>query len=406
MKPLTPSETIQFIKDSLMIGEIPYIAGPPGIGKSDVFAQVADDFGLVLIDERLSQKLPEDMSGLPSLNQATGKAQYNPFDTIPMEGDPLPIVNGVEMHGWLLLLDELPSASEEVLAACYSLLLGHTLGGKKVHPRVRIGAAGNRATDSAIARALPDTILSRVLPREMKVSSSDWLKWAKKLASLKKKNLSVETVADFIRKNPDMLLSTVDPESREENESYSTPRGWGKMFKIVGLHEKSSKSSQAVDSAGIPVPGAFHGEAITKNIRHLMEAAVGVIEARAFVDFYNGTMILPYPHEIVQAPASQPIPPTGAGKASITAQLAEHFVDSKDQSRENILQYINRMDAEYAELFHQMIKEKLGQGASAKRVAEKAGQVLGVTLIPKINKNGEEKSTPSTTAAESIFDGF
>lgn len=404
MKALTPSETIKFIADCLIIGEIPYIAGPPGIGKSDVFAQVAEDFGLVLIDERLSQKLPEDMSGLPSLNQATGKAQYNPFDTIPMEGDPLPIVDGVEMHGWLLLLDELPSASEEVLAACYSLLLGHTLGGKKVHPKVRIGAAGNRSTDSAIARPLPDTILSRVLPREMRVSAADWLKWAKSLAAMKKKNLAVETVADFIRKNPDMLLSTVDPAAREENESYSTPRGWGKMFKIIGLHEKKSTKTQAKDSAGIPVPGAVHGEPITQRIRNLMEAAVGVIEAKAFSDFYNETMKLPYPHEIVQAPASQPIPPTSAGKASITAQLAEHFADSKDQSRDNILQYINRMDAEYGELFHQMIKEKLGQGATAKRMVEKVGEVLGVTLMPK--KIGEDPPSPSTSAADSIFDGF
>lgn len=85
---LTPSGE-EFIMNALMIREIPYLSGPPGIGKSDIVAQVAEDFGLLLLDIRLSQMLPEDLTGLPSLNPTTGKAAYNPFDTFPMEGDPI-----------------------------------------------------------------------------------------------------------------------------------------------------------------------------------------------------------------------------------------------------------------------------------------------------------------------------
>ena len=154
MLELTPSEMKKFVINALKIKKIPYIAGAAGIGKSDLTEQVADDFNLFLLDIRLSQKLPEDLTGLPRLNEATGKAEYTPFDTFPMVGDPIP--EGYD--GWLVFLDELSSASDEVWSAIYSLLLGHSVGGHKLHPKALICAAGNRASDSALARELPDTL--------------------------------------------------------------------------------------------------------------------------------------------------------------------------------------------------------------------------------------------------------
>ncbi len=108
MLELTPSEVKKFITNALKIRKIPYVAGPPAIGKSNIFAQTADDFNLYLMDIRLSQKLPEDLTGLPRLNEATQKAEYTPFDTFPMEGDKIP--DGYD--GWLVFLDEISTASE------------------------------------------------------------------------------------------------------------------------------------------------------------------------------------------------------------------------------------------------------------------------------------------------------
>lgn len=379
---LTPSEMKEFITNALMIREIPYVAGPPGIGKSDIVAQVADDFGLKLLDIRLSQMLPEDLTGLPSLDAKTGKAEYNPFSTFPMAGDKIPD----NYNGWLIFLDELSSASEEVFAAIYSLLLGHRVGGKPVHPKALIVAAGNRATDSAIARELPDTLISRMLPATMSVSSRDWLMWASDPATK-----GHDTVIDFIKKYPDLLNTTVDASKREELETFPTPRGWGKAMKIMQFHEKQAMKNRVTrkDAAGIPMGDSNSASPITPQIHALLEGAIGMAAAKSFQEHYDESISLPYPWEIAQSPASARIPTNTIGKAKLTADLADFFIGTQDQSRDAIMIYMNRMEPEQAALFVQMLVEKLGDTPTDRRMIQNVKKRLNVTdiAVPTSNLN-------------------
>jgi hypothetical protein len=375
-KALTPSQTKEFIINHLMIKEWPAVMGPPGIGKSELVFEVGEEFDLKVLDIRLSSYLPEDMTGLPVVNDKTGKASYNPFDTFPLEGDPIP--NGYS--GWLIFLDEITSASEEMMAAIYSLLLGHTVGGKKVHPKAVIVAAGNRSTDSAIARPLPDTLISRMAVCEMKASAKDWIKWAE---SPRADKIRHESVISFIKKYPDMLVSQVDPKTREENEPFHSPRGWGRMMKIVNLHESQSKKNVVTkkDAAGIPVPVANKGKPITPAINAMFISASGTLAATAFKEHYDDAMQLPFPWEIAQSPSSSKIPTSMAGKAELTTNLVEHFIESSETSRDAILQYMNRMDPEYTALFSETLREKLGGTATDQRLVESVNKRLGVTGI-------------------------
>lgn len=375
MKPLTPSQTIEFVIDALMMKEVAYIAGVPAIGKSSVIKQVAKQFNLKLITEYLSQKLPEDLTGLPTMNEKTKKAEYIPFDTFPLEGDVVP--DGYD--GWLIFLDELSSSSQEIMAAVYSLILERTIGGRKLHPKALMVAAGNRSTDSAIARALPDTLITRMLVCEMKTDSTNWLAWA-----AEPENNGHTSVISFITKYPDLLLGTVKPENRAELETYPTPRGWEKMFKIVKLHEKKSKNTQLTrkDSAGVPVaPNSMSGSVITSGILNLMNGAIGVTGAKSFQEHYDESIKLPYPWEIAQSPGSSRIPDSTIGKAKLTADLAEHFLDTQDQSRDAILQYMNRMDKEHSALFAQIIAEKLGDTVSDRALVDSIKKRLKVQLL-------------------------
>lgn len=371
---LTPSEAKEFITNALMIREIPYLSGPPGIGKSDIVAQVADDFGLLLLDIRLSQMLPEDLTGLPSLNPTTGKAAYNPFDTFPMEGDPIP----AGYNGWLIFLDEMSSASEEVFAAIYSLLLGHRVGGKKVHSKALIVAAGNRSTDSAIARELPDTLITRMLPITMAVSHKDWMMWA-----TDPNTKGHEGIIDYIKKYPDNLNTTVEASKRDELETFPTPRGWGKAMKIMHFHEKMSSKNRITrkDAAGIPMGDQNSTTPITPQIHALLEAAVGMAAAKSFQEHYDEAISLPYPWEIAQSPNSARIPNNTIGKAKLVSDLADFFIGTQDQSRDAILQYMNRMEPEQCALFAQIMVEKLGDTPTDRRMIDNIKKRLGVKDI-------------------------
>lgn len=372
---LTPSEMKEFITGALMLREIAYVAGPHGIGKSDLVAQIADELNLKLLDIRLSQMLPEDLTGLPSLDQKSGKAEYNPFSTFPMAGDKIP--DGYS--GWLIFLDELSSASEEVFAAIYSLLLGHRVGGKQVHPKALIVAAGNRSTDSAIARELPDTLITRMLPATMSVSARDWLAWA-----ADPKSKAHEGVVDFIKKYPELLNTTVEASKREELETHPTPRGWGKAMKVMHFHEKVSAKHRITrkDSAGIPIKDPNTTSVpITPTIHALLEAAVGMAAAKSFQEHYDEAISLPYPWEIAQSPSSARIPNNMIGKSKLTADLAEFFIGTQDQSRDAILVYMNRMEPEQAALFVQTIVEKIGDTPTDRRMIQNIKKRLNVTDI-------------------------
>lgn len=371
MLELTPSEAKTFITNALKIRKIPYIAGPAGIGKSDLHVQVAEEFNLMLLDIRLSQKLPEDLTGLPRLNEKTGKAEYTPFDTFPMEGDTIP--EGYD--GWLIFLDELSSASDEVWSAIYSLLLGHIVGGRRLHSKALICAAGNRASDSAIARQLPDTLITRMLTANMKVSSKDWLIWAKE-----PKNKINSAVIDFINKNPDMLMSTISSTSREELESYGTPRGWATVSLFTNLHEKINKP---VSKKGELTSPTYKAKAITEDISHVMTSAVGFMEAKAYIDHFNEQMVIPYPWEVAQSASSVRIPTSAIARAELTEELAKHFIESGAQSREALLLYMNRNDSETRSLFCTLIKQAIGETVS------------DLALVDDINKRlMVDKSTP------------
>lgn len=97
----------QFIKARL----VPMVEGSPGTGKSQIVHQIAQEYGLKVIDLRLSQCDPTDLMGFPTI---TGnKAGYRPMETFPIEGDPIP----EGYSGWLLFLDEFNSAPPATQAA-------------------------------------------------------------------------------------------------------------------------------------------------------------------------------------------------------------------------------------------------------------------------------------------------
>lgn len=379
---LSPSKAYEFIVRALKEHQVPYISGPSAIGKSQVVHKIAKDANAKIIDLRLSQMLSEDLTGLPERDSDRGKAVYLPFDTIPLENDSIP--NGYS--GWLLFTDELSSAQEEVLAAAYSIYLDRMVGGKKIHPKCLIVAAGNRSFDSAIARELPDTLLTRMLPFEMIVNHRDWINWANE-------NNINEAIINFIEKEPSQLYAFVDAASRSELEIFATPRGWEKASAHLTAHENSVKQVAKVDKAGVPIP-LKEGEKIMEPVDDitfsLMAASVGRIAAQAFRDDYDEAIQLPYPWEVAQSPNSTRIPNTGVGKIQLSKDLAKFFLESDTQSRDAVLCYMNRMGGEHGAYFYKVIKDNIGTTNSDLNLLQNLEKRLKIEHAPDLEEDAAD----------------
>ena len=108
--------------------------GGTGVGKSQIFKQIADQFGLELIDRRLAQMTEGDIIGLPKLTD--GVTRFMPVDWL-LKACEEPVA---------LFLDEINRATVEVQQCAFQLVLDRELNGNKLHPQTRIYAAINEGS--------------------------------------------------------------------------------------------------------------------------------------------------------------------------------------------------------------------------------------------------------------------
>ena len=205
------SQATSMIITYIKAGLVPMMTGSPGMGKSDMIKQIAEDFNLKVIDLRLSQCDPTDLNGFPKI---TGdRASYIPMDTFPLEGDPLP----EGYSGWLLFLDEFNGATEAVQKASYKLVLDKMTGQRHLHKKVAIVCAGNKETDNALVESMSTALQSRLVHIKLEGNHLEWLDWAAT-------NHIDPSITSFIKFKPG-ILHNFDPD--HSDETFACPRTWG-----------------------------------------------------------------------------------------------------------------------------------------------------------------------------------
>ena len=86
----SPSELQKNIPALLSVGKVPFIRSSPGLGKTSILEAITRELNLKQIDVNASSAESGDFNGLPGYNATNTGAIYLPFDTFPLEGDPLP----------------------------------------------------------------------------------------------------------------------------------------------------------------------------------------------------------------------------------------------------------------------------------------------------------------------------
>ncbi len=187
-----------------------FLWGPPGIGKSDVVADIAVELGGAVIDLRMAQMEPTDIRGIPFYNKDTGKMDWAPPVELPDEefASQFPIV--------VLFLDEMNSAPPAVQAAGYQLILNRRVGKYKLPDNVVIVAAGNRESDKGVTYRMPMPLANRFLHIEMRADFASWQTWAVK------NNKHKDVVGYLSYAKQDLY----EFDSKSVSRAFATPRTW------------------------------------------------------------------------------------------------------------------------------------------------------------------------------------
>jgi hypothetical protein len=180
--------------------------GPPGVGKSEIIAQVAARHNAPVVDIRLSQMEPSDLRGIP----------FRVGDVV--EWAVPAMLPDIERHGpaGVLFLDEITSAPPSVSAAAYQLILDRRLGNYQVPDGWAIFAAGNRQGDRGVTYTMPAPLANRFSHFEVDANLDDWVAWAYA-------NAIDERLIAFLRFRPELLF---DFDPAHNPVAFPSPRSW------------------------------------------------------------------------------------------------------------------------------------------------------------------------------------
>ncbi len=206
MKPSEVKKTL----DAILEKEIAiFVWGHPGIGKSSLIRQTAQEKNLEFIDLRLSLLDPTDLKGIPFFDKEQQRAVWAPPSFLPHEGE------------GILFLDELNAAPPSVQASAYQLILDRAIGEYRLPKGWKIVAAGNLEDDHGINYKMPAPLANRFIHLEMDLDVDEWCDWAYK------NGVDIRIISYIRYKNE--ALFEFDPEQK----AFPTPRSWAFASEIL-----------------------------------------------------------------------------------------------------------------------------------------------------------------------------
>jgi hypothetical protein len=190
--------------------------GRPGIGKTQIVQQLAQETGSRLFDLRLTTIEPQDLRGLPFYDHETRRTVWYPPEDLPSDPD----------RPAILFLDELTAAAPSLQPTVYGLLQERRVGQYALPASTFIVAAGNMVEDGAVAYEMGTALSDRLIHLSLRAEAGDWL------ASFAVPQNLHPAVTAFIRTRPD-LLDTTEATLRRGQMIACTPRSWERVSAIL-----------------------------------------------------------------------------------------------------------------------------------------------------------------------------
>lgn len=215
----------------------PYIFGPPGIGKSALYKEIAEELGIGYVTFSLTHQVKSGMQGLPTISELNGE-KITEF-TIP---DIIAEVLKAEQKGFskgILLLDEFNCASEAIMPMMLEFLITRSIGAYTLPDGWIIVLCGNPPEYNRSARLFDAAIMDRVRKIDVIAEYEDFAEYAAE-------NNIHPLICDYLKHNPSDLYYINNSNHSQKNDNkgasgtnYShtegqkrsepevvTPRGW------------------------------------------------------------------------------------------------------------------------------------------------------------------------------------
>lgn len=278
------AETIATAKQlarEYMNRDIPcFITGDPGVGKSDLWKQLAEEAKIGFIDQRMGAKELVDLQGLPALQERKGIIY-----TTWARPDFLPVVERDGPRG-IFLVDELSDCSKPMQSVLYQLFLNRTINDHKIPDGWYLCAAGNTRSSKAAAQTLSSALMNRFAHIHVQACQKAFDKWAT-AASIH------ELVVGYLRFKP----SAIHNMDGTDLKAFPSPRSWAMASKMCDITDEDL-------------------------LFRAMRGIIGEGEAGEFIAKFFRTLHIPTFDEVIANPKKCFVPKEPSSKYVLSATLA------------------------------------------------------------------------------------
>ena len=239
-----------------------FLLGAPGIGKTAVMEQIAQEMGIALVSYSMTHHTRQSALGLPYITQKIYGGQSLSVSEYTMSEIIASIYDTMEVSGireGILFLDEINCVSETLAPSMLQFLQYKVFGRHRVPDGWIIVTAGNPPEYNKSVREFDVVTLDRLKVLEVEPDYRVW----KEYAAEKRIHNAVVNYLDLKKDHFYCMETTV------RGRSYVTARGWEDLSEILTLYEEEQ----------LPVDETLVGQ-------YLRSEKV-VKEFTAYYDLYN-----------------------------------------------------------------------------------------------------------------------
>ena len=368
------------------------LMGPPGIGKTQIMAQIAAETGVGLVAYTITHHTRQSAIGLPFIERRTyGGREYSVTEYTMSEilASVYELMERTGIREGILFLDEINCVSETLAPMMLQFLQCKTFGNQALPEGWLIVAAGNPPEYNKSVRDFDVVTLDRVKRIEVREDFSVWKEYARR----KGIHGAVVSYLDIKKDHFYAIETTVD------GLQFATARGWEDLSELIVAYEKLGlRVDREVVGQYIQLPR------IAKDFANYLELYYKYQRIYHVEDILQGSWQAITVSELRAAPFDEKLSVMGL----VLSRLSEEAKCLRMQDELTGTLHATLKDFKESQQFHlprQVLEELITLRRNAMKVAKDAGQLDQDTRTLKIRELNALQEYRSRLVDEDIADG-